>query len=219
MTAEGPESQHTHSWPPLWWSPLQKILHDTISQLPWLVEWGYCRVLVNEMHVWLGKGVLLGSLMLFQQKEQLCGSQVLSSSSLTAVWSLEVLYQEIYYRRLTETSSLMLSIIRWLEVSYLLECGGVKEQHLYTSIIVSLYSYSVICSKSKINLSEVSYWMRNTNWRWWLTAVVSILQRLRQEDWHKFEIQPWLHSEFQDRLDYSLKPCVKKAMAIEKKYT
>lgn len=135
------------------------------------------------------------------------------------VWSLEVLYQEIYYRRLTETSSLMLSITRWLEVSYLLECGGVKEQHLYTSIIVSLYSYSVICSKSKINLSEVSYWMRNTSWRWWLTAVVSILQRLRQEDWHKFEIQPWLHSEFQDRLDYSLKPCVKKAMAIEKKYT
>lgn len=41
----------------------------------------------------------------------------------------------------------------WLsEVSYLWECGGMKEQPLYASNIASLYS--IICRESKISLVE-----------------------------------------------------------------
>lgn len=29
VTAQGPGSQHTHSWPPLWWSLLHKLLQNT----------------------------------------------------------------------------------------------------------------------------------------------------------------------------------------------
>lgn len=180
------------------------------------MEWGCGRVLVNE--TW-GR-VSFWEALCFPNKRNNCvGPRLSFPPAWLLVWSLEVRNQEISYRRLTETSPLTLSITRWSEVSYLQECGGVKDLPLYPSIIVSLYSYSVICRKSKINLSEVSYRMRNTSWRWLLTAIVSILRRLRQEGWHKFEIQPWLHSEFQDRLDYSMKPCVKKAMATAKKYT
>ncbi|EHB01866.1 hypothetical protein GW7_14035, partial [Heterocephalus glaber] len=45
---------------------------------------------------------------------------------------------------------------------------------------------------------------------YFLNLKIQYILRLRQKNCHKFKGQPGLHSEFEDSLNYTVRPCLKK---------